>query len=135
MADRFLIGTSDGQVAEPIPVETDKEGKLTAQSVDAINGTLAAVIAAINGGICFGDGTQSAQAGNIRGQSITVTSPPVADTEFEVPHGLKRVPIGRLILDQDKQGQLYASNRGGWGVTRVFFKCNQAAVTFFIVLV
>lgn len=135
MARRVRLPSVRGQIAQPLPIETDRDGKLTTQTVGQINAFMQAVTSAVNGHIGFGDGLQSQQAGNIDGQVIQVKTPATPDQEFTVPHGLERVPIGRIILGQDGPGQLYDSGRGGWGVDEVTFKCDAASVTFVLVLV
>lgn len=134
MAQRLLLPTTRGHVAEPVEVPI-VEGQLTEAGVTALNSFMRTVAATLNGGLSFGDGTQSTRLGNFRGHTIEFVTPSVADTEFEVPHGLKEIPVGRLILDQDKAGTLYASRRGAWSKTRVFFRCDVASVTFLIGLV
>jgi hypothetical protein len=135
MARRLRLPCSRSQVPQPLTIETDKEGRLTTQSVEAINTTLRALATAINGNLSLGDGTQSEHTGNLDGQTIRVKTPVTIGEEFAVPHGMGRVPIGRIVLGQDSFGSLYDSNRAGWGVDQVFFKCNQSAVTFLLALV
>ena len=135
MAERSRLATTMGQLPDPQPIETDKDGKLTTQSVGVLNGFLNGVTHAINGLLSIGDGRQSSWAGNLDGQTIIILTPPTPDEEFQVPHGLGRIPIGRLILTQSAPGQLYDSNRGGWGVRQVFFRCDAASVTFTFILV
>lgn len=136
MAHRIRLPCSSRcQLTEPLPIENDKDGKLTTQSVGAINAFMKAVITALNGNVSFGDGAQSERTGNIDGQTIIVKTPGVADTEFIVPHGLARIPIGRIVMGQDIAGQLYDSNRRNWGADQIFLKCNAASVTFFLAVV
>jgi hypothetical protein len=135
MVHRSLLSSTVGQLPQPLPIETDKDGKLTTQSVGAINAFMQNVNAALNGLVSIGDGRQSSKSGNIDGQTVIVVTPATPNAEFEVPHGLERVPIGRIVLTQSGPGQIYDSNRGGWGVRQVFFKCDAASVTFTLILV
>jgi hypothetical protein len=135
MADRRRLSTTAGQLAHPEPIEIDHDRNLTPQSVGALNAFMQAYAAGFNGKVSLGDGRQSSQSGNIDGQTIVVLTPATPDEEFQVPHGLARAPIGRIVLSQDLPAHLYDSNRGGWGVRQVFFKCDVASVTFTLVLV
>jgi hypothetical protein len=135
MARRIRLPCTRAQISQPLPIETDKDGRLTTQTVGQINAFMQAVTFAVNGHLSFGDGTQSEHAGNIDGQTIHVKTPATPDQEFTVPHGLERVPTGRIVLGQDLPGQLYDSNRAGWGVEKVFLKCDAASVTFLLALV
>jgi hypothetical protein len=135
MVDRRRLPTTRGQLPDPVPVDTDKDGKLTTQSVGALNAFMHTYASGFNGGISFGDGRSSSQAGNIDGQVIVLLTPAVADAEFSVPHGLDRVPIGYLVLGKNLAAHIYDSNRGGWGVRQIFLRCDQASVTVTLLLI
>jgi len=118
-----------------LPPVTSKQGQLTDQQVSFITDHIALIVRAINGGITFGDGTNSSQAGNIDGQlkEMTFVS---ANTDYEVPHGLGRVPIGLIVLDSNSDGAVTrGSNQGSWSATRMFARCNVAGTTVRFVLV
>jgi hypothetical protein len=134
MGHRLKYGTSVGQIPGPLQLPI-VEGKLTPAAVATLVSQMEAITNAVNGGISFGDGRQSTQLGNIDGQTVEFVTPSVADTEFEVPHGLGRVPIGRIVLAQNGDGFLKDSNRGGWNKHHLFFKCSEAGVTFLVGLV
>jgi hypothetical protein len=135
MAKRLRLPSTIGMLADPVEIPSDNDGKLTENAVATLNSFMRSATRLLNGGVSFGDGRQSTHAGHIDGHTIEFVAPPVADTEFEIPHDLGRVPIGFLALAQDGPGVLYKSNPGGWGVERVFLKCSEANVTWLIVLV
>ena len=128
MAVRHRIETSVGMIPEPQDILTDSEGKLTESSVAALSAFMKTVTQAINGRLSFGDGRQSAQTGNFDGQFIEWTFV-VANQEYEIPHGLGRVPQGIIVTMMNGGGNIFASNRGGWGTDRLFLKSNNAPRT------
>lgn len=126
--------TGTGCIPEMPPV-TPVEGRLTDQQAAYISGTIGAIVTAINGGISFGDGSQSSLSGNIDGQTKEVYFR-YADTDVEVPHGLGRVPIGILTLDVNADGAVVRGNqRGDWNASRLFLRCSVAGTTALLVVV
>lgn len=89
---------------------------------------------ALQGRIRFGTGVDGARGENIEGRFQLFTSDGSADTEFTVAHGLGAIPIGRMIMYQDKAGSLYQGPTTGtnWDATNAFFKCDVASVTFLV---
>ena len=71
----------------------------------------------LNKGIKFAD--------NMEDGLVTVADSGNADTEFEVSHTLKRVPIGYLLINIDKAGIVYDSGTT-WTTTKIYLKCNVA---------
>ena len=128
MAIRERIERGDGYLPEPQPIRAT-EGKLTPQAVDYINGMFAAIVHVLNGNLTEGDGTAGSGTGNLYGQWIDVVTPSVADTEFVVPHGLKRLAVGVLVVAKDKAAIVYDSNRGSWTRDRILLKCDTGSVT------
>lgn len=61
-----------------------------------------------------------------RRQHQDVTTPG-ADTEFTITHGLGYVPVGFLVIRQDKAGSFYLSTTPAT-VDKIFLKCNVASV-------
>jgi hypothetical protein len=85
----------------------------------------------INGQIGFGNGTDRE---NVRGTWVTYTSNGVANTEDTVAHGLTVIPIGYLVVRQDKAGVVY-SGTTAWTTTNLYLKCSVATqVTLLYVL-
>jgi hypothetical protein len=87
---------------------------------------------ALQGRVRFGDGVNGARGENISGEFITFTTS-TANTEVTVPHTIGAVPVGRIVLAQDKAGALY-SGTTAWTDTAVYVKCDVASVTFKIFL-
>lgn len=134
MARSARIQTGVGMLADLPPVES-VDGKLTATQVSYLTSGLRGVIAAINGKMSFGDGSQSSQSGNIDGQTKEVTFTN-ANTDYEVPHGLGRVPIGIITLDVNVDGAVVrGGSRGSWNSERLFVRCSQAGTTALFVVV
>lgn len=133
MADRIRIETAAGMLPEPQEIQTDQQGRLTESSVAALSAFMKGVAQALNGRLSLGDGVQSAQSGNIDGQNVTWTFA-VANQEYEIPHGLGRVPVGVLPVQLDRAGIVYMSNAGGWGINHIFLKSNTAGLVARLIL-
>jgi hypothetical protein len=118
-----------------MPPITIKEGKLTEHQAAFLSDSLRGLIRAFNGQISFGDGTTSTQSGNIDGQTKEHYFAD-ANTDYEIPHGLERVPMGIIQLDVNVDGAVVrGSLRGSWSTTRLFLRCSQAATTALFVVV
>jgi len=91
---------------------------------------------AISGRIRFGAGTDNTDGENINGEFQQFTSDASANTEFSVSHSLGSVPVGYIVLGQDKAGSLYQlSNTGtAWTSSTIYLKCSVSSVTFLIFL-
>jgi hypothetical protein len=107
---------------------TTKEGQFTPNAIVQLLGFLRSLTSRFNGLVSLG-GADAQWAGNLDMVRIQVVTPGVADTEFEVWHGLGRVPAGRFVVLQDIAGSVYDSNLGGWGPERLWLKCDAASVT------
>jgi hypothetical protein len=134
MATKPLIRGEDGIVSPPPPIKLNEDGTVSVQSLVSLNQTVAALIKAINSGLSMGSGVNGGQAGNIRNQWLTFVTPSVADTEFEMPHGLDRVPLGFATYFVDKAATIYVSNYGSWTKTRLLLKCDTASTSCVIQL-
>ena len=101
-----------------------------------IDGDLKKIFEGFKGRIRFGAATDGYRGENISGEFQIFTSDAVADTEFAVAHGIGAVPVGRIIIYQDKAGHLYQGPATGtaWTSTNVYFKCDVASVTFAVFL-
>lgn len=84
------------------------------------------------GRVRFGNGTHSGRGENISGEFRTFLSG-AADAETAVPHGIGEVPIGYIVLNQDKAGILYSSATA-WTSTNVYLKSSVSATTYKIFL-
>ena len=134
MAISRRIRKGTGYVPDMPPI-TLSEGKLTDQQAAYITDAVRSLIRAFNGGVSFGDGSNSSHSGNIDGHTKEVYFP-VANTDVEVPHGLGRPPIGVISLDVNVDGAVVrGSQRGDWNATRLFLRCSQAGCTALLVVV
>lgn len=134
MAKSKRIQNGVGFMAE-MPGVVSPDGKLTAAQVNYLVTGIQSLITALNGHISFGDGTNSSQSGNIDGHTKEVTFVS-ANTDYEVPHGLGRMPIGILLLNVNADGAVVRpSNNGSWNLERLFVRCNTAGATALFVVV
>src|SRR5205823_11447248 len=58
----------------------------------------------LNGGISFGNGTQS---DNVDGVWANIVTPGVADTDFTLTHNLGRVPVGYIVKSKSAACDVY----------------------------
>jgi hypothetical protein len=134
MAISKRIVTGAGMIPDLPPV-TAADGKLSDVQVAHIVDSIRGLIRAMNGHISFGDGLQSSQAGNIDGHTKEVVFVS-ANTDYEVPHGLGRVPVGIIVLDVNADGAVVrGASRGSWNAERLFVRCNVAGATALFVVV
>ncbi len=91
------------------------------------------IVTVFQGRVRFGDGTN---AENISGEFLSFTSDVSVDTEFSVSHSLGVIPIGYLIMYQDKAGSMYQAPTTGtnWTDSTIYLKCDVSSVTFSIFL-
>lgn len=134
MAKSKRVFNGVGMLADLPPVQST-EGKLTDIQVGFITEGIRTALRAINGKLSFGNGVNSTQAGNIDGQTKELTFL-TANFDYEVPHGLGRVPIGILPLDVNQDGAVMrGGSRGSWSSERLFVRCNVAGTTGLFVVV
>jgi hypothetical protein len=130
-----IIKQTDWAFSEPGPIRLAEDGKIGVEAITQLNSLIAAIAKRLNQGLSLGSGDQATQTGNIFGQWIEVTSTPsVADTEFQLPHGLGRTPVGYFVAKRDKAGTLYVSSAGSWNRDVVYFKDSGAAVLLLIMI-
>lgn len=95
------------------PILTDMSGPLK-KFVES-------VFKVLRGNIEFGD--------NIKGVSVSVTSPVAINTEFAVAHNLNYVPSNYIILSKNVAGDVYTSTGGtAWTNKNIYLKCTVASV-------
>jgi hypothetical protein len=128
MAIRELIPDKTSGMGDIPPIAL-QDGKMSGPTAAYLTSALRNIIAKFNGGISLGSGDSGYRAGNIDAQYIDVYTPSVADTEFTVPHGLGRKPIGYDIVRRDKAAIVYDSSGGSWNDTTLYLKCNVASTT------
>lgn len=64
---------------------------------------------------------------------VTYTSNATPDTEDTITHTLRRVPIGRLVIRQDKAASFYDGGTS-WDSAAIYLKCDVASVAATIVI-
>lgn len=128
MIERTVIDDKDVMVGgfPEIPTTSDK---LTGTVANALTSAIKALITKVNGLISLGTGESGHRAGNLDAQYIDVLTPSVANTEFSVPHGLKRVIIGYDVVRRDRAAHIYDSSYGSWDDQLIFLKCDVASAT------
>lgn len=118
-----------------IPPVTLSEGKLTEQQAGYLSDALRGVIRWANGQVGLGTGEKNTQSGNIDGQWKEFYFA-AANTTYEVPHGLERIPVGIIVIDVNVDGAVVrGDDRGDWSTTRLFLRCSQAGTTALFVVV
>jgi hypothetical protein len=129
MQKKFGSGVFLKNVAERGAQDSTKDGGEYLQDVDL---DLSNIFLFAQGRVRFGDGTSGARGENISGEFRTFTTAG-ANTEVVVPHTVGAIPVGRIVLMQDKAGHLYSSTTA-WTATNIYVKCDVATVTFKIFL-
>lgn len=94
------------------------------------------VINCLQGRVRFGPGTSGNHGENIDGTFLQITTNGVANTESTFTHNMGSIPIGYIVLWQDKAGSLYQGPTTGtaWTSTAISLKCSVASVTFLLFL-
>ena len=84
------------------------------------------------GNIRFGTGADGVKGENISGIFQEFTTSGTPDAENTIAHGLGAIPVGYIIMGQDKAGSLYQLDDTGtaWDTTNIYLKCDIASVTF-----
>lgn len=132
---RTRLEDGSGTVGAVPTLQLDKKGNVSVSLFNTVISILASLANAINGRLSLGSGVTGFRSGNIDGQWIDLLTPAVADTEFIVPHGLGRVPVGVWPMLQDADGFLKASSTGSWDETVLYLKCSGSSVTMKIIVV
>lgn len=90
------------------------------------------VMTCLQGRVRFGPGTSGNAGENIQGTFLTIVTNGVANAESTFTHNIGSIPVGYLILAQDKAGSLYqlAATGTAWTSTTISLKCSVATVTF-----
>lgn len=107
--------------------KTDPENHI--RNVDS---DLTSLFLALQSRVRFGDATTGTYGENLSGKFVSVTTSATPDAENTVAHSIGSVPVGFLILWQDKAGSLYQGPATGtaWTTTNIYVKSNVASVTF-----
>jgi hypothetical protein len=91
----------------------------------------------LNGRVRFGRGTDGDRGENIQGEFQQFTTSATPDAENTIAHGIGAIPVGYIILWQDKAGSLYQGPSTGtaWTSSNIYLKCTVASVTFKVFLI
>ena len=117
-----------GWVTLPPPPRARDDGKLTDSEMQAIWAALGTLARAFNGNVTLGDGAAQSFAGNLDAEVIDFTFPGSPDAEVAVPHLLRRVPIGCVVILQDRAGSVYVSSGGSWTESWLYLKSSAASM-------
>lgn len=90
------------------------------------------IINCLNGRVRFGPGTSGNNGENIAGKFLTITTNGTPNTESTFTHSMGSIPVGYIILGQDKAGSLYqlAATGTAWTSSAISLKCSVASVKF-----
>lgn len=99
----------------------------------ALDADIASIFNVLKGRVRFGTGTDGARGENISGEFQVFTTSATPDAENTIAHTIGAVPIGYIVLKQDKAGSLYDSGTT-WTSTNLYLKCDVASVAFTIFL-
>lgn len=108
--------------------ETDQDVNTDIKNYDTDFNT---VFMCLQGRVRFGPGTSGNAGENIQGTFLTIVTSG-ANTESTYMHNMGAIPVGYIVLGQDKAGSLYqlAATGTGWTTTTISLKCSVATVTF-----
>ena|ERR1017187_3683399 len=91
------------------------------------------IFQAFHGRVRFGNGNNGSSGENIAGQWAVFTTNGTANTEFKVTHNMGAIPIGYLVVNKNKAGDLYTGTTK-WDNNNAYLKCSVASVTMTIFL-
>jgi len=134
VAQRTIVRDGEGVLALPHLPRLDPDGKLSDGGLSAINAAIRALYEKLDGGISFGSGEASSQAGNLDAQVIQLNVI-TGTNEIEVGHGLNRVPWGFHVVYRDGPVDVYASSVRSWGTDTMYITTVLAAGTAVIKIV
>ncbi len=89
------------------------------------------VINCLNGRVRFGPGTSGNDGENISGRFLTITTNGTANTESTFTHNMGAIPVGYIILWQDKAGSIYQGPTTGtaWTLSTISLKGSVISIT------
>lgn len=133
MAVPKLVTTGLAQVSAPATLRVDDEGKLTEKDVEYINLYFRDLAQLLNGKLGLGTGVNFGRVGNLDAQWLYVPAQSTTN-EFELFHGLGRIPVGYLVVFQTLAGNLLVSRFEAWTKTKALFKSSATGVEFRILI-
>lgn len=113
------------------------EAKSLREQVRDLQVALRTIYTLAHGRISFGTGVDGDKGQNIEGEWQEFTVSAGADTEFNLAHTLGSIPLGYIVVAQDKAGQLYQMDDTGtaWTASQISLKSTVDAVTYLIFLI
>ncbi len=93
----------------------------------ALDADVSSICTALAGRIRFGTGTDGARGENISGEFQVFTTSGTPDTEGAVAHTLGSIPIGYIVLKQNKAGSIYIG-ASAWTKTSIYLASDIASV-------
>ena len=128
MAKRLLLEDGLGMVGQMPDIRLQK-GTMTEQTALTVSTKVQELIRTLNGQLSLGSGLSGYRAGNLSAQYVDLVTPGAANTEFSVPVGLGRRPVGYVIARKDRAVDLYDSSIGSWTDELIYFKASVASAT------
>lgn len=116
--------------------DKNQSSGLTQKQITELNKQLDQIMLCLNGRVAFVDGSISNQekSENLDGQFIVLTSNG-ADVETTIPHTLGRVPVGYIVVSQNKASSLYhASTDTAWTNENIYLKSSIETTTYTILI-
>lgn len=91
----------------------------------------------LQGRVRFGRGSDGDRGENMAGEFQQFTTSGTPNAENTIAHTIGAIPVGYIIVWQDKAGTLYQGPTTGtaWTSTNIYLKCSVASVTFSVFLI
>lgn len=107
------------------------------QQIAILQSQIKKIFTCLQGRISFGTGVDGTQSGNLEGEWQLFTVNSGANVEFNVAHTINSIPLGYLVVSQNKAGNLYqqATTGTAWTATQISLKSTVDAVTYLIYLI
>ena len=111
-----------------------EEGHDLSTDIKNYDTDITTIINCLQGRVRFGPGTSGNGGENIQGTFLQIVTNGVANTESTFTHNMGAVPVGYIVLWQDKAGSLYQGPATGtaWTTSQLSLKCSVATVTFLL---
>lgn len=96
-----------------------------------IDRDLKKIVDCLQGRVRFGAGTTGNDGENISGQWLTIVTNGTGNTESTFTHSIGSIPIGYIVIWQDKSASIYQGPTTGtvWTSTTISLKASVATVT------
>lgn len=103
----------------------DKLRDFDKKLVQSLGGFTLLLKGILDRGITFDD--------NVDCRRVSVTSHATPGTEFSVTHTLGKIPTGRIVYGQNKEGDLYTGASANT-TTTMYFKSNASSAVFDLII-